>query len=107
MAVTLCPPLVECLTIEDDCFRIWRMNFKKHLIESNYLLAYMATNWKSLPSKIRGNAELAVFLHEEAAKCQNMSPGRYDNELNETMEWIKVSVENFKYCAVCVCVCLC
>lgn len=96
MAVTLCPPLVECLAIEDDCFRIWRMNFKKHSIENNFLLAYMAKNWKSLPGQIRGTAAFAEFLQEEGVKCQNMSPGRHDNELNETIEWIKVSAFDFQ-----------
>lgn len=89
--ISLHPALVECLSIEIDCFKIWKMNYKKHVIESNSLFVYMAKKWKNLPNNLRQSDTLCSFLMDITEIIHNMSPGRQDNELNTTLELIRVS----------------
>lgn len=94
-SISLYPALVECLSIEIDCFKIWKMNYKKHVTESNSLFVYMVKNWKHLPNNnFRQSDTLYSFLNDITEIIHNMSPGKQDNELNITLELIRVSFIN-------------
>lgn len=34
------PALIECLVKENDCYKVWKMHYKKNILESEILLSY-------------------------------------------------------------------
>lgn len=39
--IALEPALIECLVEERECFKVWKMNYRKNIVESKQLLSYL------------------------------------------------------------------
>lgn len=47
---------MECLVKENDCFKVWKMHYKKNILESEILLSYF------------GNCQLIILTIESFSK---------------------------------------
>lgn len=107
-SIALEPALIECLVKESECFKLWKMHYKKNMMESNILVSYIgmlqilsfkylqfnpimirfvfpivitARNWTNLPVSIKQNSNLKDFLGY--IHLQNGSFKQQDQQLHD------------------------
>ncbi|KAG4074769.1 hypothetical protein HA402_006408 [Bradysia odoriphaga] len=79
--IALEPSLIECLVKESECFKVWKMHYRKNIVESKQLLSYLGRNWTNLPASIKQNANLKDFLGY--IQLQNGSFKPQDQQVHE------------------------
>ncbi|XP_055916470.1 transmembrane protein 214 [Eupeodes corollae] len=53
---------IDCLTIGDECFKIWKMNYKKNVLPSYLLLQHIYQQWDGSAVKLRDSKAFEDFL---------------------------------------------